>query len=229
MSDPQLQIPFAGGPNESVDPRHVPPGSVISSTNATYDADGTYQPRLGYTQLGASTTPTAIRKLAAFNSELVAIDGESLYSYNDGADGWTAKDAVCPVQVTRAPLFNSTLTFQSWGHVVANGYRVVAWIDANDSSANAAVYSLETGAQVYGPTLLPTLNSDNILSNVNIGVIGTTVVVVAAGQQALYAWTLSVSPLGTWSSSQTAIGGTGCALMPVCKKTQVSAQAIRQR
>ena len=178
MTDDQIQIPFAGGPDETIDPRMLPPGSVISVRNANFDLDGSYQPRLGYKQLG-STTSGYLARLQASRSELLLVDGANVNTYNSVADKWVAGDSVNPLAVTHAPVQNATTNYASWAEASANGYRVVAWIDSIDGQPRATVYDQTTGAVVLAPTIL-VHTSGNQHDNVFAFVCGTTCIVTVS-------------------------------------------------
>jgi hypothetical protein len=202
MSDDQIQILFAGGPNQTLDPRHLPPGSVVDLLNVNYDSDGSYQVRTGYVQMGPSVG-TSLRQLHAYYNELLANDGKSLYSFNDqGSGSWVLKDAVPQLSVTHAPVQASTSSYLSWAEAVGSGYRIVAWVDGTDSFTRASVYSLATGALVYGPFVFTASGSFSLA--VSVGVIGTTaVLVIVSSNTTITAYTLTLSALGTWSGSTT--------------------------
>jgi hypothetical protein len=196
MSDPQLQIPFAGGPDEATDPRHLPPGSVISAANQVYDAEGQYQVRYGYTLLSGGG-PSSLRRLASFANELIAIDGTQAWAWAPNGAGWTARDRIARCGVTHRPAFNSTSTYQSWGEAVANGYRCVAWIDKVDNLVRAAVYDPSTTSIVS----LTTLGSHAAV-NLFVGVVGSYFVVTAAdsGAANIRAWALATTLPASWSA-----------------------------
>lgn len=177
MSDPQITVLLQGGPDDQTDPRLLPPGSVVSAFNQVYDQDGSYQPRFGYQQIGGNGL-TSIRRMAAFVEELVAIDPTNLWTYDPTKDIWSKKDVVPPLGVTHRPLFNTTSNFLSWNEAIStNGYRVVVWIDAVDSTAivRAAVYSVETGAMVFGPLQISA--ASRATTFVQVAIIGTTALV----------------------------------------------------
>jgi hypothetical protein len=204
MTDPLIEIAFQGGPNETADARQLPPGSVVSSLNVSYDQEGSYGVRKGYTSLSASG-PANLLKLANFNDELLGIDGQSLWSFDGEAGAWVERDNVPAMGVTHAPLQNATSSFESWGSVVANGYRVAAWTDPSISSPRVAVYSTTTGAIVQTASLSnPNGEGSSALAHLCIGLVGSTAIVTIAGAQGVYAWALNTANIAAgWSAGTT--------------------------
>lgn len=198
MSDPQIQFPFAGGPNAGVDPRHLPPGSTIASYNVQYDADGAYQPRAGYTALSGASNPAGVRALYTYRNELLAHDGAQLWSWDAQASNWVSRDVLQDMQCTYQPLENASENYQSWASAVYQGYRVVAWTTSTGGSVVLAVYSIATGACVYGPTALTSVVA--VMKDVHVGVIGSTAIVtmVTTGKL-IYGATLALNPIGSAS------------------------------
>lgn len=197
MTDEQIQLPFTGVLDESTDPRHLAPGSLVSATNCVFDQDGQLQVRYGYTML-PQVGLSSIFRLAVFAFELIAISlaGEAC-TYSPNESVFSVRDTSTPVQVTHAPLDNDTTTFTSWSIVDVNGYRIIAWVDGGDNFPRAAVYDQQTGAQVAEAKISSTQSL-----NVSLGALGTTAVLVVAdsGAANLRAYTLQTSPLGTWSA-----------------------------
>lgn len=193
MPDDQIQVPFAGGPNETLDDRSVPPGTVISLLNASYDAQGEYQVRKGYTALDTSLTAAA-RLMSSGNGELLATDGASLYSYDGAAAKFHVVDRVSQISALHRPLSNEGVSPSWWAFAVGAGYRVVAWIDPN--GLYASTYNIATGALVSQATI--ELASPPPLA-VDVGLVGTTFVLVYQFSGQLVAFTMAVSNPGVWS------------------------------
>src|ERR1700760_3397418 len=100
MVDDQITIPFAGGLDESTDPRVLPPGSVIAAINPVFSADGQYQTRYGVTML-VPTMPSSVFRLCVFLFELLAIDMlGGCWSYSPNANEFVQRDTLPSVQVT---------------------------------------------------------------------------------------------------------------------------------
>jgi hypothetical protein len=198
MTDPLIQVPFRGGPNETKDDRSLEPGEVVSLTNVSYDADGEYQLRFGYTNLATPTASTSswIKRLYVDGSELILNDGHSLFSFDPNAGAFASKDTIPEYQVTHEALVNSSTSFTSWGSAYGNGYRVAAWIDASDGFIRATVFDATTGAVVFGPIVV----SSGVWLNLTVGVVGTTAVIVAiSASPSVAAFTLALNPIATWS------------------------------
>jgi hypothetical protein len=176
MTDEQIQIPFAGGPDESTDPTLVPPGSLISLRNANYDMDGQYAPRWGYTHLAAAAAGlTRIQRLHSSQDKLYAIDGTSLWNI-DAEGAFENVDTVSAVGVTHSPQFNTSTSFQSWGEAAYNGLRIVAWVDPSRDGAQAMIVDVASGAIVMpSTTVIPYAAATAY--NVQVGMVGSTAIV----------------------------------------------------
>ena len=185
MSDAVFDVPFVGGPDDQTDPRLMPPGSVVSALNQVYDLDGSYQPRYGYQQIGGAEL-LSIRRFAVFSDELLAVDGAKAWTFDAQGSKWAVKDNVPAPGITHRPLFNTSSNFEAWNEAVADGYRVVAWIDGVDATnplVRAAVYSVETGAMILGPVQISA--SARQTTDVQVAAVGTKVVI---------AWVDVISP-----------------------------------
>lgn len=210
MTDNQVTVPFSGGPDDQTDPRLLPPGSVISATNQIYDQDGAYIPRFGYSSL--PNGPTKSFKLGVFGNELLDVDGQNLWTWNNQGAAWVNKDPVNPVGVTHRTVWSATTSFESWGEAYGSGYRVLAWVDKLDNQVRAAIYDGTTNACVLGPQLLaPTVGGD-ACARVNVGIVGTIAIVVAlsGSSNKVTGWNINLSPLsGFWSGANNlGAGGT---------------------
>jgi hypothetical protein len=208
MSDLQVQIPFAMGPNETIDPRQAPPGTLTTVSNANYDADGQIQARLGYTQIAAYDYAAnfGIKKLATFGTQVVSVDDLNVLTYSPQSGALAFLDAHAPYACTRAPLSASTSQFASVNQAVGDGYRVVAWIDQAALTLFACIYDAANGATVFPTVQLVT--SGTQLASVYVAVMGTTAIVTcyatAAGPtSSIQAWTMNLSVLNSWSASTT--------------------------
>jgi hypothetical protein len=195
MSDPQITVPFAGGPDETIDPRSLPPGSVISALNQVYDADGAYVVRYGVTMLPSG--PSSVFRLAVFASELLAIAALGvLWSCSPSDNAFVQRDTMAAVSVTHASLFNATGSFGSWGEAIVGNYRVVAY-QADTTDVNANIYDLTTGALVSKTTLGAV---SNVAGPVYVGAVGTTAVVTGANATNIVGFTIDLSStVGSWS------------------------------
>ncbi len=192
MAKTLVQIPFAGGIDERTDPRHVLPGKLTSLRNGVFSRNGSIVKRQGTSllpstvtashALGFASVPAAlgeIRKLAAFDSELLASDGSRLYSYDEGGGEWTSKDALPQATAERASVAHGSAFILAPDVAYGNGYLIYVWSEehiATKGTASVAVTVIHqaTGSQVYSDYRLSAIGS---ALPPRVCVIGTTAIV----------------------------------------------------
>jgi hypothetical protein len=103
-------------------------------------------------------TTTAVQRissgvgLASYGNELLLADGESIYSYDQGAQGWTDKGTFVPVSVSAGSVVKDAYqqTMADGATHAPSGLQAYAWEDS--SAANSVRYSIIDGAT--GQTVL---------------------------------------------------------------------------
>ena len=162
MASSVVQYPLGpGGPNQKLAQEMIDPNaSLLDVQNGVFDHDGAIEKRLGIsalttTTLAGSTAMQAPVKLLSRQAELLATDGDGLYSYaSDGTPGWSNPSLMIPCQATRAPAMQLPVNAgASFCFADGNGRRVYWWRD----SANLPYYAMQSiasGAWIVPPTLV---------------------------------------------------------------------------
>ena len=159
-----ITMPLAQGVDTKTDVKQVTAGKLLELENGVFTTLKAIRKRNGSVALNKRVTNqaapldqiTAGAGLATFQNELLLADGHSLYSYDQGAQGWTAKGAFESVYVTGAPVIRDSYD-QSCpdGAVHPSGLQLYAWEDS--SSAGVIKYCVTdtvTGQTVQPSTLL---------------------------------------------------------------------------
>jgi hypothetical protein len=151
-----LQIDFSGGQETWEDERLVVPGKWLQLTNATLSKSGLPVRRTGTSQLAASQGDGGV---AEFNSELLSINGGTLYSLQSSNSTFVSKGSVSNASVTKQETVRTTAS-QFFPSIALSGNTYcLAWVDAGPSgtglnSISCQLIDVTTGNIVYGPVQL---------------------------------------------------------------------------
>jgi hypothetical protein len=160
-----VPISFAGGVDTKTDRFQLSAGKMLTLENATFVAPGRYTKRQGFTSLprtvaGAASGITDGQALAVYQSELLAFDSTSLYSYAEGAGVWTDKGALQSIDVTRAPVASaSRVQYSQDGATHSGGLQCYVWQEYASGTHYGAFYAVidtASGQVVAGPTQIST-------------------------------------------------------------------------
>jgi hypothetical protein len=156
-----IQIPFVGGVQQKIAEEYIDPSTaLLDVVNGVFTADGAIDTRLGIAPLSSFPIPGnpamgAPVKLLSRGAEVLATDGDALYSYApDGpAPGWSQRSLVSPCVATRAPIATLPTQTACHGFAEGSGRRMLVWRDEADGTFVGgtvfyAVQSLATGAFV---------------------------------------------------------------------------------
>lgn len=164
-----VEIPLGVGLQTKMDPKVVPPGSLLTVENGEFDETGAVSKRNGYTALTASKlvsgTIASGKVLATYGDELVMTDGEQLYSYSSEAAKWVPRGTcvAAGIKTQRVPSSAAsqiatsgifTLFFTS-SVAAAHGYTAVMW-SSDAGGVYATIYGTTTGAVVVDCVQLAT-------------------------------------------------------------------------
>lgn len=160
MADALLvEVPLAGGLDETLDDALVPVDKARVCKNVVFPDAITAKKRQGLVQIGGS--PLNIAKVLAHDSELLAVDGLSLFAYQGNSNMLVSRGPVSPCMVSRqllAPPSGPTKTGAAFnvpivpmgtvGEDSVTRLRVYAWSDG--VNLQASVY--DTVRQQYVQT-----------------------------------------------------------------------------
>ena len=130
-----LQLPFTGGPVQKTAREYVnPQQNLLDVQNGIYTYDGAVDKRLGVAAVSTSVTPgsppfTAPIKLLARGPELLATNGDSLFSYvPDNPPGiWSQRGYLPHCQATRASIAALPVTAVQSQIDEGNGYEAYVY------------------------------------------------------------------------------------------------------
>lgn len=159
-----ISMPLAQGVDTKTDAKQVAAGKLLELENGVFTTLKAIRKRNGSVALNTRITNdvspavkiTQGHGLATFQNELLLADGHNLYSYDQGADGWTNKAAFESVYVTNAPVVRDSYDQACPdGAVHSSGLQAYAWEDS--SAADSIKYCVidgATGQTVQAPKLL---------------------------------------------------------------------------
>jgi hypothetical protein len=159
MPSQVIQIPFTGGPLQKLAEQYINPATnLVNVTNGVYTFDGVIQKRLGIsalpqTQLSGDPTMGAPVKLLSRGPEVLATDGDSVFSYApDGTPIWSQRGLVPPCLGTRTETFTLPLGCTCVAFAEGAGRRFVVYRDGTNSNTSGniwmSLFSLATGAAI---------------------------------------------------------------------------------
>lgn len=160
LQEQTVTLPFTKGEETKLDPKLVVDGSLLALKNAHFAKQGTPQRRDAWVGLDGAELPTAPSGVVAYNDELLAVAGKTLYSYSPGEGAMVARGTVSPCTLTRTaidrePSFADRLDMAELGN-----YRCYVWRDVDLDTAlksdplgvRAVIVDTRTGTVVFGPS-----------------------------------------------------------------------------
>lgn len=163
-----ITMPFAQGVDTKTDEKQVAAGKLLELENGVFTTLKAIRKRDGYVALGASVSGSLTQKvdsgagLATYGNELLLADGQSIYSYDQGANNWTDKGGFISTQVAKASVVRDTHSQKNpSGAVADNGIQCYAWEDSSGGTTTGYCvrYSLidsSTSQTVVASELLAT-------------------------------------------------------------------------
>lgn len=202
-----VQLPFSGGLDEKTQPELVEPGAFLTLSNLLHTKGGSLTKPFGLTALANTTFGSGIaagKRLFGRQDEICLIDGHWLFSYSATAQTWFPMGRIPECVVGSRQQLAGITTFPS-DYVVAtaNGYLIAVY--GTLGGYRCTVRDLANGATLACPDAV--LNTPKRITNLRIGAVGNTVVIVGIGvdtSSEIVAHTLNVSnPAGIttgWSA-----------------------------
>lgn len=160
-----ITLPLAQGLDTKTDPKQVEAGKLLELENGVFTTLKAIRKRDGNVALGKTISTAsglseidAGRGLATYNNELLLADGQSLYSYDQGANAWTSKGPFVSLTVDKSAFVRNTYSQNNQdGATHSSGLQLYAWQETGSSPANSLWYSIvdgNTGQVVVPPTYL---------------------------------------------------------------------------
>lgn len=155
LSSQPLHVPFVGGIQQHIDPKHLQIGALTRLENGRATKAGAIEKRYGNTDIG---TVTGVQRLLGHGSELLAIDGTNILAYSPTQNTWVTKDKVPEATCVTQP-FPSGANGVGGMDVAINGNLAMVVWRTNISGLSfgdvfASVIDLSSGAQLISGQLL---------------------------------------------------------------------------
>lgn len=155
-----INISFAQGLNQKIDPYQVPVGNFEELVNSVFDTVGRLTKRNGFPLL-ATLPDSSTSYLTTFNGDLQAL-GSSLLSYSAAQSNWVPKESTHPLRLSVQPLVRNALEqVQGDSALAPNGLVCTVYSESNGSSVSYqyVVADSVTGQNIVEPTLLPSADA----------------------------------------------------------------------
>lgn len=130
-----MNVPFVNGIDTGSDPLQVPFGTLLDLENGQFIQGGAINKRFGYDVLGNQTqTNTTIsegQSLATFNSQLLAFDGSSMYSYVSSGNNWSTVGPCISTIINDTQIIRTNEATQiNPDQSIINGVQCIVWEDS---------------------------------------------------------------------------------------------------
>lgn len=197
------QFPFRYGIEEGIDPKQVPPGTLVRAENVEWVKVGLLQTRKGVDALTKSIvgggTLSAATRLFTRGDELCMVSSSRCYSY--ASTGWTDKGRVPEVGLTWKTIVDTVRGARAADSVtLSSGLVYVCWVTGNadplgtTTTADNAVWYL-----VYDPTSDALKTPPTLIHSPTNG--ATQIRAVTNGTVALFTWCSANGNVYAWSST----------------------------
>lgn len=181
MTWPQIQIPFSGGLNESVDERHVPLGELVRADNVRFATDGSADKRYGFAELTPDSAMTEVQRLTSLNDRILAFDAARMWMYNStgasAGEDFVESQLAPEATVLRSPFTAPFANAQGFSACYGNGLLACAY--AIEDRLYCEIYDATTMQLLTPPGL--ELPKTNAAYRTKIGWLGTRLVVLWTG------------------------------------------------
>jgi hypothetical protein len=149
-----IPISFTQGLDTKSDPKQLPSGKLLDLQNGVFQHPGQISKRWGYQKLGSNIlgTNNALDDVVALNpfqSELLAYDSQSAFSYSSADQGWLNRGEVVSIIQSETQILRNNVQQLSPDCATLNRVSVYAWEDARggirysvwDATTNTALVS----------------------------------------------------------------------------------------
>lgn len=166
-----ISISFSKGVDTKTDNKQVVPGKLLNLENAVLKKVGKFVKRFGYGVIADNAPITNGNALATFKNELIAYDGNSIYSYSSSDDKLYNKGFKVAVDIsTQSVARNSFEQTNPDSAYHENGISVYAWEDSS-GGVRYSIFDVATNQTIVSNALVDATGSkpkvktieDNIL------------------------------------------------------------------
>lgn len=149
-----FNYPFGMGLSTKEDPRALPVPKLSALKNGTFTEAGGIQKR--YPMVSVTGATLTIRKLAAYNDELIAFTSTEIYSWAPALAGWVSRGTYLAAKVTERQVFNRTTEQTQCDRAELNNVVVYCWYDQSAAFDAVFVAAMDktSGAVIYEPVSL---------------------------------------------------------------------------
>lgn len=171
-----IPIQMGGGVNTKPDPKQLPAGQLLTLQNGIFTKQGQISKRSGYdilnTTIEGGGSMTAGTELANYKNELIAFDGNYMYSYLTTTGNWSNRGTAISVITEDKDIIRSSSNQQiNPDMAFLNGMEVYAWEDSRggirysvlDSATKAFAIADASLAAGYQPKVVAFQNQIFIL------------------------------------------------------------------
>jgi hypothetical protein len=148
------------GIDTKTDPKQVIAAKLLSLQNCVFGTGGEFNKRNGYQSLNHIIQGNA---LAAFQNQLIGLDGASLYSYSEAQSQFNSIGTKVSVDIERTPLVNEFVNVQQGDLAYNNGYYGMIC-----NKNNIIIIDSVTGQQILNTNLPNTITGLGYLSRTQI-------------------------------------------------------------
>jgi hypothetical protein len=150
-----ISIPIDGGMDTKTDSKQLPTVKMASVQNGVYTAPGKVGKRFGSSSLsttvynsGPALASGGTLALAARGSELVQVNGKSVYSYDSNLSNWVWKGYAYPIKYETLPGVSGQSGSVTYSDLALNGNIALHLVATNSANANvfASVYDISTNS-----------------------------------------------------------------------------------
>jgi len=154
-----ISISFSKGVDTKTDNKQVVPGKLLNLENAVLKKVGKFVKRFGYGVIADNAPITNGNALATFKNELIAYDGNSIYSYSSSDDKLYNKGFKVAVDIsTQSVARNSFEQTNPDSAYHSNGISVYAWEDSS-GGVRYSVFDVATNQTIVSNALVDATGS----------------------------------------------------------------------
>lgn len=154
-----ISISFSKGVDTKTDNKQVVPGKLLNLENAVLKKVGKFVKRFGYGVIADNAPITNGNALATFKNELIAYDGNSIYSYSSSDDKLYNKGFKVAVDIhTQSVARNSFEQTNPDSAYHGNGISVYAWEDSS-GGVRYSVFDVATNQTIVSNALVDATGS----------------------------------------------------------------------